>query len=646
MIEDDPTLSGQPTSMPSGAPELGADTPIATPKDTLSGPTQGVGLGPHAVDVEIEFKAFAERFDSQADINSGGMGRVVRAFDRKLQRVVAVKRLKADLLADSGYWHRFLREARLAAKLNHPNILTVYDIFRDQEGPYLVLEYIEGENLAERLNRGPIPWCQAVDLLLPICDAVIAVHALGVIHRDIKPANILIGKNGVPKLGDFGIARSRDGTEFTQTGSTLGTLDYMAPEQSDNSKTVDERADLYSLAGTLYHMVTGEVPRPIHADELPLEIRTAVMKGLARKPDIRQRRVLDFCQELLSCKETLATSATNIPPVTVRQSNQLPELLISPFDATAARQAQQAWAKHLGTEIELINSLGMKFRLIPPGEFLMGSSPQDIQRTCAFDPSLKPENFNDEQPLHLVRITRPFWLGEHLVTRGQFRAFVRATGYKTEGERDGKGGYGLINKEYKQDRSITWLNPGFEQSDDHPVCEVTWNDATAFMAWLSQNHKLGADYQFPTEAAREYACRAGTTSLFPNGIDPERLVEIANGADETYKGKFPTTMMSSLKKDGYIYTSPVGMFAPSPWGVYDLIGNVWEWSADWYDGDYYIRSPVDDPTGPEEGSNRVIRGGSWGSSAGRCRSASRGGIVPSYRYCYLGFRVCLSSDRA
>ena len=140
----------------------------------------------------------------------------------------------------------------------------------------------------------------------------------------------------------------------------------------------------------------------------------------------------------------------------------------------------------------------MKLVLIPAGEFLMGSPDSDKDAE------------DDEKPQHRVRITRPFYLGAHEVTRGQFRRFVDETGYRTEAEKNDAGGlgYDAQSKKLKQDRKFNWLNPGFEQTDEHPVVNVSWNDSVAFAEWLSR--KEGRTYRLPTEAEWEYACRAGT----------------------------------------------------------------------------------------------------------------------------------------
>jgi len=286
----------------------------------------------------------------------------------------------------------------------------------------------------------------------------------------------------------------------------------------------------------------------------------------------------------------------------------------------------------------ITNSIGMTLTLIPAGEFMMGSD--------ATDPDAYDDEFLDKaagkKEKHRVRIPRPFHLGVTEVTRGQFRRFVDDTGYRTKAETDGKGGYGWNEetKKFEQNPRYTWQNPGFEQMDEHPVVNVSWNDAQALIGWLSR--KEGKTYRLPTEAEWEYACRAGAATRFSFGDDPEGLAVVGNVADGTAKEKYPDWTWAIAARDGYIYTAPVGRFRPNTFGLFDMHGNVWEWCSDGYSADYYKETPVDDPAGAVGASDRVIRGGCWYSRPRRlARSASRSGSVPGDRYSNLGFRLVL-----
>jgi formylglycine-generating enzyme required for sulfatase activity len=321
-------------------------------------------------------------------------------------------------------------------------------------------------------------------------------------------------------------------------------------------------------------------------------------------------------------------------------------LLFAPFNKQRAAATRKAWAQYQQIDEERKNSLDMQFVLIPAGQFSMGSSETAADLMMAFPYA---QNHNEwmagEWPVHPVTISRPFYLGKYEVTKGQFQKFVEATGYTTEAERDGTGGVGYTgdkDKPFQQRPTFTWRDWGVDQKDNSPVVNVSWNDAVAYCNWLSQ--KEGTTYRLPTEAEWEYACRAGTTGRSYNGNDPEKLTEIANVWDAAAKENVSRSSNNNLNSsDGWAFTSPVGEFRPNNFGLYDMIGNAWEWCSDWYGEDYYSKSPHRDPTGPISGSHRIQRGGGWYNWAVRCRSATRAHGVPGYRHCSVGFRVVRSA---
>jgi formylglycine-generating enzyme required for sulfatase activity len=290
-----------------------------------------------------------------------------------------------------------------------------------------------------------------------------------------------------------------------------------------------------------------------------------------------------------------------------------------------------SWAEPPTPEGASVNSVGMILVPIPAGEFLMGSSPDEDGHVV------------NESPRHRVAITRPFEMGAHEVTNAQFAAFVEATGYLTEAERDVGGGFGIDfeRAEVVQDPRHTWRDPGFPgftPGPDHPVLMVSWKDAEAFCRWLSE--KEGRTYRLPTEAEWEYAARGGTTTPWWTGSDPRALAGAANTADAPLRDRVPRASWSAEWSDGFPFLAPVGSFRPNPFGLYDVTGNVWEWCHDWYQADYYAGAPREDPAGPETGSFRTIRGGGWFNDARQNRSAQRIYFEPTFRYCLLsGFRV-------
>jgi len=320
--------------------------------------------------------------------------------------------------------------------------------------------------------------------------------------------------------------------------------------------------------------------------------------------------------------------------------------------------AGTAWPDKPPPMIE--NSLGMSFMLIPAGDFLMGSdeTPAALAKTYPQYETRRLQDLSDEGPVHRVRITRPFYLGRHEVTVGQFRRFLEASGYVPESIADGTGGYGY-NPAYDpatsprgdafegRDPRYSWHNPGFSQGDDHPVLNVTWNDAVALADWLSRRE--GRRYRLPTEAEWEYACRAhagsGQRTRYQGGDDPASLLTTANTFDATAAANWPRWAHFALPgHDGFAFTAPVGSFAPNGFGLYDMHGNAWEWVADWYGEDTYANSPEKDPQGPAEGNRRVRRGGSWHTWSLYARCAYRNWNSPQTRYTLVGMRLALDAD--
>src|SRR5579859_3411835 len=200
------------------------------------------------------------RYRLEARIGSGGMSTVYRAFDETLERQVAVKLMNREVTSDSDQLERFRREARAVAQLSHPHIVGVIDAGEDDGRPYIVLEYVEGETLKDRIRRlGRLPIAEAVAYAIEIARALGAAHAQHIIHRDVKPQNVLIDQEGSAKVTDFGIARKLEEDGLTADGRVLGTTDYVSPEQA-LGQHVNGQSDLYSLGVVLYEMLTGEVP--------------------------------------------------------------------------------------------------------------------------------------------------------------------------------------------------------------------------------------------------------------------------------------------------------------------------------------------------------------------------------------------------
>ncbi|RLT09414.1 MAG: hypothetical protein DWI22_05840 [Planctomycetota bacterium] len=306
---------------------------------------------------------------------------------------------------------------------------------------------------------------------------------------------------------------------------------------------------------------------------------------------------------------------------------EAPPPATAPFNAEQAQQHQEAWAKYLDVPVEYTNSIGMKFRLIPPGEFTMGSTKEEIEEALKFElgDGRWQECMKSEAPQHKVILTQPIYLGVNEVTQAEYEKVmgVNPSYFAPSGE--GK-------------EAVAGLDTG-----RHPVELVSWNDAAEFCAKVSQQEKLkpfylregetitpldGTGYRLPTEAEWEYSCRAGTTTKFWIGDKDEELVRA---------GWFRTNFR--------MLTHAAGQLKANPYGLFDIHGNVFEWVEDWWEPTYYgefqVKPSVDPIAPPYSVTQRVIRGGDWHDHASSCRAAGRHATPPAARHFHVGFRVSL-----
>jgi tRNA A-37 threonylcarbamoyl transferase component Bud32 len=225
------------------------------------------------------------RYRLDAQIGTGGMSTVYRAFDTVLERQVAIKLMHREIASDSDQLERFRREARAVAQLNHPHIVTVIDAGEDDNTPYIVFEYVEGETLKDRIRRhGRLPVSEAIAYAIEIARALGVAHERGIVHRDVKPQNVLVDEEGSAKVTDFGIARTLDQEGLTADGRVLGTTDYVSPEQA-LGHSVTGQSDLYSLGIVLFEMLTGDVP--FKGDN---QVAVAMKHVREQLPDVQIRR--------------------------------------------------------------------------------------------------------------------------------------------------------------------------------------------------------------------------------------------------------------------------------------------------------------------------------------------------------------------
>jgi len=285
----------------------------------------------------------AGRYRVERTLGRGGMAVVYLAHDKELHRLVAVKVLAEHLAGDDNFRARFLQESRLAGRLSHPNVVQVYDAGETDGSPYIVMEYVSGDTLAQ---RGKLAHAQMVSLALQACAGLQHAHDAGLVHRDVKPANLLLREDDVLKVADFGIARAAELTRLTQHGTVLGTAAYLSPEQAAGEE-VTAATDIYSLGAVVYELLTGRPPyefesladlaaqqtagviTPVRDLEpsVPEPVEAAVMHALARDPRFRPGSASDFSHELASAAEVPVESLLAIAitePLHSRRYQSLP----------------------------------------------------------------------------------------------------------------------------------------------------------------------------------------------------------------------------------------------------------------------------------------------------------------------------------
>jgi formylglycine-generating enzyme required for sulfatase activity/tRNA A-37 threonylcarbamoyl transferase component Bud32 len=601
-------------------------------------------------------------------LGEGGMGRVYKARHRRLDRIDAVKVIRPEHLDNPAAVQRFQREARSAARLDHSNIVRVYDAGEAGGTHYLALEYVEGKDLGRLVKEsGPLPVALACDYARQAALGLQHAHKHGLVHRDIKPQNLLLsssplapgeregggeGTVRVVKILDMGLARLQHAaaedksSSLTGEGAVVGTMDFLAPEQALDAHRVDIRADLYSLGCTLYYLLTGQVPfpggtaaekilkhqkaAPTPAEQLrpELPVGVAVLLGrlLAKRPAERYQTPAElagalrpFCParqpETVSGSMTLSAFAGDL------QAGPAERGFFGRLGARpVARPAAVAGLVVLAFLLGLV--LAPRGRPTPAGADSGDSgSPQAAAQELSLAQLDKEISNSIGMKLVLIKpgkflMGTPGDQGPELLHEVEItRPFYMGKFEVTQGQYE----------------KVMGMNPSSNRASlDHPVESVSWFDAVEFCHRLSLSaaeRPHGRMYLLPTEAEWEYCCRAGASTAYSFGDDAKELKDYAWYTENSDKN-----------------THPVGQLKPNAWGLYDMHGNVWEWCWDWYSADYYqiSKSPKQDPPGPSAGGTRVLRGGAWDYGLTNCRAAYRGGNhAPTSHIKGIGFRVVL-----
>ncbi|MDX1687949.1 MAG: SUMF1/EgtB/PvdO family nonheme iron enzyme [Candidatus Promineifilaceae bacterium] len=678
------------------------------------------------------------RYHVERLLGHGGMAVVFLARDPRMDRHVAVKLLPRQFTFNDDLRQRFYREARIIAALEHPAIVPTYDFGEHEGQPYLVMRYMAGGSLGERLEQ-PLSLERTVAIFTRLAPALDKAHERGIIHRDLKPDNVLFDEDDFPYLADFGVARLAEGTK---TMSIVGTPAFMSPEQIQGDRELDSRCDVYALGAMLFLMLTGE--RPYEADtppklmfkhvhepvpdllalrpDLPNEIQAVIERAMAKSPDERYataKALTEAVSELATATSPHEIAAANhrsrevdssaktvvdglpLAPCGTGTASEEAESIPSQnekvdeesrTEAPAASGASGAWWQRsspwgLGALALMLLVLiwgggrlftrngptptsqspqstsmagrsstrpfvtatddsmgapavtleptptampsptvtathtraptsspaptsmptvtldpnvlpssgqlgdtwtrpvdGMEMVYVPAGRFFMGSTRGD------------PAANSEESPQHAI-VLDAFWLDRTEVSNAQYDLCV------------GDGACPL--SEFAGDQAFNGAA--------YPVVGVSWNNARDYCAWTGAG--------LPTEAQWEYAARGPNSPIYPWG-DEAPTCELAQFSECNGRA---TVVGTHLQGASWV-------------GALNMAGNVWEWVKDWYQADYYGASPVENPRGPNSGTSRVLRGGSWYSNRYLIRAAYRYGENPTVALHYIGFRCASVSE--
>ena len=557
-----------------------------------------------------------EGFTVLRELGEGGEGYVLLARQESLGREVAIKVLPHLNDSDSlSHQLAQISEGRLLAMTYHDHVVTVYDRRVVDGFPVLIMEYVAGGNLVEKLTK-PLSNKRVIQLAKELASALTYLHRAGLVHGDIKPSNILLDHHGRAKLCDFGVAQP--------VGLPLesGTSFYSPPEITSGG-VATSTADQYSLALVLQQALTGEVPSPNRLEypsHVSPETTVVFNQALSDSPSDRFASVEQFVATLV---ETLEDAEP--PPKKIRRmvitGLSLTVVAVAGYlygaapgepeslTETQARQLQHAAASTLASGVTIDGPAGMPMRLIPAGSIVAGTTPEEAQLlldrhvvdsfgAVVGNPKMArwySRWILSEHPPRRVGSTRPFYLGETEVTVIQWIEFFAATGYLTEVEVNG-GGYGL---ERMPDGKLVWkIGPQYhwqdmgeqELSNHHPVGNISRKDAIAFCEWATKT--TGIKHRLPSEDEWEYACRAGGVTRWPWGDSVVPLTSYANTSGNS------SNMMPKTRQR-----------ASNVWGLHDMLGGQYEWTT----------TVVVDPTE----TFGILRGGCFRAAAWKCRPAFR-----------------------
>jgi formylglycine-generating enzyme required for sulfatase activity len=581
-------------------------------------------------------------------IGEGRMSRVFKAIDqrkveaRAMDPHVAIKILTVPFVNYSDAMTVLSREIHSLHETPHPNIARVMECERDGDTVFVPMELLPGRSLQDRTEdpKSGLPRNDALRIIKGITDALEFAHSKNIVHGDLKPGNVLITDSGETKVIDFSFARltfltTGGASRLTRATGRMKALpaSYASPEVLEVGR-LDPRDDVFALACIAWRLLTGEHPfkgkNAIAARDAdmkltcPSQLTEAEFNALSRGLEFeRNKRTLS--PRLLFAELSGKSSGASWKVIAGISALVIALLAIAAYfalkpvggkiDSLAPEGDTAPAALPPGTVFRDCPSCPL-MKVLSSGQFTQGSAPDD------------PESQSFEMPQHNVTIAYPFAAGVYEVTVGQYAQFVADDGAETHG-------CAVYDGEWQSSADVTWKNAVEGQTASFPVSCVSWQDVKRYAAWLS--HRTHHTYRLPSASEWEYAARGGSAATRP-WSDPSEACKYGNIADQTAAARFPGWTVHPCA-DNFVQSAPVGSFAPNALGLYDMLGNVFEWTEDCW-ADTYVGAPVDGSARTDaDCSQRELRGGSWFSQPDYVRVSYRDRFALDYRSTSIGFRL-------
>jgi len=635
------------------------------------------------------------------EIGRGGFAAVYKAIDSTLNRTVALKVLAEPPPGDPTFLERFWREARTAANLKHPNIVAIYEV-AEVEGKYcLAMEFLPGRTLAQIMQKeGTLSPRWVAEITQQLASALDYAHARGFVHRDIKPSNVIVDDQGHVTLTDFGTVKPAEGARLTAPWMSLGTPEYMSPEQV-SGLVVKPASDIYSLGIVCYEMLAGRVPfsgttpRVLHAHvydppppltelvpQIPEAVAEVIHYTIAKKPERRFASAGEMAQALTAAVEAageslLETAAakkakdkttisiskeptprphTDFPRRVVdvetreeairramaAEREKTPTFVETPTPRPGVRKGFPRWMAVVGGILFVAGLLGIgvayRSRIMP------------VKPTPPVVPAILP---TQEPVAEATTVWEPDSSVMVHVLAGDFFMGSRDSDVSADGDEKPMHSVYLdefwIDKdEVTSEQFARFLNEEGNQEEDG-VSWVDVEDEGSKIVYEGGQYRSRNGYEdHPVTSVSWYGAQAycrWAGKRLPTEAEWEKAARGTDGRIWPWGNDWDEDKMNS-SDTGPGHTTAVGSYpnGASPYGCMDMAGNAWEWVADRYQRDYYQTAPNRNPKGPtNQGISRVVRGGSWALLQGLCRCAGRFEFLPWVRKDDLGFRCASSS---